>query len=237
MQLQAFSIRSRIILLISLFSSMLFLYCFVSSRTNNRVKINGELYTEIIKGKDLLADILPPPEYLIESYLLCNRLLFTPDIEAREQTMQKMEQLKKDYYSRQEYWQESLAQGEIKSLITNESKLPADKFFSAEQDFIASIRSGNRELAESILNGELTTQYDSHRAAIDILVEKSTAWAAENEQSANVIIERSSFILIGLAAIVVLAGIIFGFFVAKSIIDPIRAAIKYAAAIARGHLD
>ena len=37
--------------------------------TLERIKISGPLYAEIITGKDLVADILPPPEYIIESYL------------------------------------------------------------------------------------------------------------------------------------------------------------------------
>jgi hypothetical protein len=35
----------------------------------DRVKINGPLYQQIVSGKDLIADILPPPEYIIETYL------------------------------------------------------------------------------------------------------------------------------------------------------------------------
>ena len=36
----------------------------------NRVKINGPLYQQLVNGKDLIADILPPPEYIIETYLV-----------------------------------------------------------------------------------------------------------------------------------------------------------------------
>lgn len=216
---------------------MMIIYCFISSRTNNHVKINGELYTEIIKGKDLLADILPPPEYLIESYLLSNRLLFVADVESREETIKKMEQLQKDYSDRQTYWMESLEQGEIKRLITNDSKIPAEKFFASEQELIKCIRNGDRAKAESILNGELTVQYDLHRAAIDVLVEKSTNWAATNEKAAADMIEKSSYMLIGIAILAIIAGLVFGYFISKSIVEPIKAAIRYAASIAKGNLD
>ncbi len=33
------------------------------------LKVGGHLYGQIVLGKDLLADILPPPEYIIEPYL------------------------------------------------------------------------------------------------------------------------------------------------------------------------
>ncbi|MFA6401967.1 MAG: hypothetical protein WCX31_10130 [Salinivirgaceae bacterium] len=34
------------------------------------IGINGSIYSNIIQSKDIIADILPPPEYIIESYLL-----------------------------------------------------------------------------------------------------------------------------------------------------------------------
>ena len=42
---------------------------FVALRTIDSIKIRGPLYLDIVSYKDLLADILPPPAYLIESYL------------------------------------------------------------------------------------------------------------------------------------------------------------------------
>ena len=38
-------------------------------QTIDRIKINGPMYAEIIEQKDLVADILPPPAYAVESYL------------------------------------------------------------------------------------------------------------------------------------------------------------------------
>ena len=34
----------------------------------SEVKVGGPLYDKIKLGNDLIADILPPPEYVIESY-------------------------------------------------------------------------------------------------------------------------------------------------------------------------
>ncbi len=35
----------------------------------SQLKVNGPIYRQIVLGKDLIADILPPPEYVIEAYL------------------------------------------------------------------------------------------------------------------------------------------------------------------------
>ena len=42
----------------------------IAYRVITTVKVGGPLYADIIRGKDLIADILPPPEYIIESYLV-----------------------------------------------------------------------------------------------------------------------------------------------------------------------
>lgn len=41
-----------------------------SFKVLSELKVNGPVYQRIIQGKDLIADILPPPEYIIESYLV-----------------------------------------------------------------------------------------------------------------------------------------------------------------------
>lgn len=46
-----------------------------SVSTIGTLKVGGPIYTQIVLGKDLIADILPPPEYLIESYLEATQTL------------------------------------------------------------------------------------------------------------------------------------------------------------------
>src|SRR5258705_1381012 len=35
----------------------------------SKLKVGGPVYSQIVLGKDLIADILPPPEYILEAYL------------------------------------------------------------------------------------------------------------------------------------------------------------------------
>ena len=45
-------------------------FSFLAYNTLMSTKINGAQYNRIIQGKDLIADILPPPEYIIEANLV-----------------------------------------------------------------------------------------------------------------------------------------------------------------------
>jgi hypothetical protein len=70
MNLNHLKIRTRFMLLLGLFVCGFALYGSWSFKTLNELKVNGPLYQRIVQNKDLIADILPPPEYIIESYLV-----------------------------------------------------------------------------------------------------------------------------------------------------------------------
>src|SRR5215813_4273102 len=70
----------------------------------SELKVNGPVYRQIVLGKDLIADILPPPEYVIESYLETTLALNDPA--SLEQHRARLKQLHKEYDERHEYWQQ-----------------------------------------------------------------------------------------------------------------------------------
>ena len=55
-------------------------YFAVSYQLMQVVAVNGSLYNEIINNKDLVADILPPPEYIIETYLVTKQIIALQDL-------------------------------------------------------------------------------------------------------------------------------------------------------------
>ena len=67
------------------------IYAGMSFYSLNTVKINGDMYKRIVQGKDLIADILPPPEYIIESYLTALQMLGTTDAASLNRLTEKTE--------------------------------------------------------------------------------------------------------------------------------------------------
>jgi len=100
----------------------------VAMRTIDGVKIRGPLYHDIVSYKDLLADILPPPEYLIESYLFWKEILKSPPNE-RNALITKLQKLETDYRNRNAFWQTELKHPELRQLMLEEATQPAMKFF------------------------------------------------------------------------------------------------------------
>src|SRR5215813_7175606 len=83
------------------------------------VKVGGPLYSQIKLGNDLVADILPPPEYVIESYLEATLALNNPaELEAHKN---RLTQLKKEYDERHEFWLKSDLDRVLKTRLTQDS--------------------------------------------------------------------------------------------------------------------
>ncbi len=66
------------------------------------VKIGGPLYNRVIQGKDLIADVLPPPAYIIEAYLTATTAMATP--EKHKSALEKFMRLNKEYDERIAFW-------------------------------------------------------------------------------------------------------------------------------------
>ena len=58
-------ISAKLGLLLLVFAVGFVFFGVLAFRTLDTVKVNGSLYREIVQGKDIIADVLPPPEYII----------------------------------------------------------------------------------------------------------------------------------------------------------------------------
>ena len=67
----------------------------------SQLKVGGPLYNQIKLGNDLIADILPPPEYVIEAYLEATLVLHDPAQLAAHRD--RIAQLKKEYDERRRF--------------------------------------------------------------------------------------------------------------------------------------
>ncbi len=153
--------------------------------TIDRIKIGGQMYTEIIEQKDLVADILPPPMYAIESYLTVLELaspMRSADHDLLEANLRRMEE---EYESRHTYWSSVLRPGPVKKLLVETSSEPARRFFKiCREQLIPLIDSRDFQRAQELIHGELRGAYVEHRSAIDELTIQARARALEVEENA-----------------------------------------------------
>lgn len=225
----------RFIVLLVIFVLSLATYGAWSFKVLNQLKVNGPLYQRIIQGKDLIADILPPPEYIIESYLVALQAMTAPSAE-RKILIENLQSLKNDYDTRHAFWVKENLDGELKDQLLRSADTPAKEFYQiAFSQFVPALEKGDSVAAAAALDA-MKQHYGQHRLAINKLVELATKRNEADEANAKMEIEKSSWImlmiLIGSTGLVTLLLIS----IARSVTRPLKEAIEIAQIVAAGGL-
>lgn len=182
------NLKGRLLALLALVLAGFLLFSGVALYTLQELKVGGPLYTRIVQGKDLIADILPPPEYIIESYLVTLQIKAEFDANTGPQRIaplvQRLTLLEKDYLDRHAFWMKETLDGELKKIFLEDSFKDASHFYALTRTrFIPGINASDRAAADAALK-EMQLAYDSHRKAIDQVVEISNKHNAAAEKEA-----------------------------------------------------
>jgi len=191
-------------------------------RTLIKVEVNGELYNNIVKQKDLLADILPPPEYLVESYLVALQLANTTNQAEVSDLVAQSKRLRDEYEKRHDYWVKELENSPTKDFLVKKSYDPAKEFFAEfDRQFLPAVQSGDQAKAKLIADSVLKEKYTTHRAAIDEVVKLATENSKAGEAEAAQVLSSSNFWLIAIGLIITAVFIAAGWFISAKISEPL----------------
>ncbi len=207
-------------------------------KTISDIKINGKMYQEIVMGKDVIADILPPPQYIIEFHLTALELLDEQDSGKVDALINYSKKLKNDYDSRHEFWVNSLPEGDIKNILVTDSYQPASKYFTVfYNEFIPAIKLGDRVKAKEIFNAKLKQAYFEHRQHIDKLAELTNIQNTNIEQRANERLQYSVNMLIVLAVVIIAIVILFSSYIVHMITNHLKGVTQHLTIVATGDLS
>lgn|GEM_PF-382083 len=199
--LSSMKLRNKLGLLITFFIIGFIIFGFFSYISFSMVKIKGPIYNNIVEGKDLIADILPPPEYIVESYLVVLQLVNETDTSRVNELLQRSEVLKNDFNTRHEYWVKNLPDSSLKKAMIEDAYKPAVDFFNIrDAEFIPAIKNGDRKKAADLANGVLKQKYEEHRQNINYVIKLANERNLHDEEKAqnNVRIIIIVFIILGL---------------------------------------
>jgi methyl-accepting chemotaxis protein len=190
--------------------------CFgwLATDTLETLRIQGPIYNRVVQSKDLVADVLPPPEYVIEPYLVVLQAAEAADAQRIRDAAERFRKLRAEYDARRTYWTTALDAGAMKDLLLTESYRPAREFFErAEADVFPALLAGDRERARAVISGVLNPRYEEHRGAIDRLVQQAAAASAQEEKIAAALVARRSVYLavigVGIVLLCAVAALLF----------------------------
>ncbi len=237
MSLKHLKVGSKLALLVAVFVVGFGTFGLFSYFTLNAVKVNGPLYGTIVQSKDLVADILPPPEYIIECYLLVLQMADEANQTRLPELTRRYRALEKEYERRHAFWDTTLAAGAMKDALVERSYRPATEFFrTVDRDFLPALERGDRPRVQQ-LRATLNASYDLHRAAIDEVVTMATARGAATELSTAEMIRSRTIVLFALGLLAVVVASLLGWVLARAITTPLLAAVRAAHRVAEGDVD
>lgn len=238
MFLSNYSLKFKLYALATICVICLASYSIFSFSVLKEVKVTGPIYLDIITSKDLIADILPPPEYIVESYLILFELAGASDEASRSAFKNRLQLLQKEYQDRHAYWDANLKDEGMRQLLLQEMHAPATSFFKTmESQFMPALQAGDKERMNALLYGELHTQFATHREAVDKLVDKATAQVNTIEQRTNQTLQNTSTALLGFATLIALACYGMATIIISSIVKPMSTLREYATHVAKGDLN
>lgn len=206
----------------------------LQSFTLSQLKVNGPVYGGIIDGKDLVADILPPPLYLVEAYMLANEAVLDPSRAA--QASSKIAALAADYEARRQYWQASPLPQSLKLKLADDVLVKGDQFWKLYHErFSQPAAFGNAKNAGTAIR-ELGEKFWAHDAAVRELVQMANSHLSQEEAGAaatSATLERMAMVGSGLSVLIFVAGI---WYFRRRAITPLTSISKYMSHLAGGDL-
>src|SRR6476619_1683996 len=137
----------------------------------SQLKVGGPLYNQLKLGNDLIADILPPPEYVIEAYLEATLAMREPDQLAAHG--ERLVQLRKDYDERKAFWVTSSLTSDLKTALVSRSDAEVQKFWKLLSAQLLPALKAKDMAASERAYAQLKGAYTAHRAVIDSIVERA----------------------------------------------------------------
>lgn len=217
------SLFFRLFMTVGIFAAVLIAFGLFTAQTVSKVRVGGPYYTKIIQSKDLVADILPPPAYILESYLLSFQIANAADAREREQYVVRLGQTEKGFRARQQVWRDALAESRMKTALVVDSAKPADDFFKlVNERFLPAVKAGDLEAARRLTTSEMHDSYLLHRKYVDEVVNLANQFGTDREQAAAAVVSQDTIGEICLGVSGFLVCVLFSFFTIRSITRTLR---------------
>ena len=158
-----------------------------------RVRINGPLYKAIDGGQAVVADILPPPLFIVESHLAVFELV---DAQAHGDTARvallesRLRDRQADFELRHEEWARRLPAGTVKSALVEASYAPAATYFKVvDRQLLPALARNDLGTARELLAHTLEPLFAEHRDRVEFTVAAARRENGEREARAAAFVD------------------------------------------------
>ncbi|MDR0947879.1 MAG: methyl-accepting chemotaxis protein [Ruminococcus sp.] len=216
----------------------LLLFWQMSSKLSESAEIGGETYTNIILANELTADILPPPEYIIESYAYALRMYYTEDEGTETEITAAIKELKALYDERNTYWQTAFPEPEsdIFDVFVIDAYNYGSEFFNTVLNELIPADKANDEAALNAAMEHIIEAYENHRNCIDETVIYAADYASRMTEAGSQTLRSRDTNLLIVLIISLLLIIILCVIISYGIVRSLKHGHDVITEIAKGNL-
>ncbi|MBV8501372.1 MAG: hypothetical protein JO006_06625 [Paucibacter sp.] len=177
-----FRLPASILLTIALMLGLLVL----NDRLLSQSQIGGPLYEKIDHSHALVADLLPPPLFVVEAHELAHELvdaLSSRDDRRLLVVRARVAELQAEFESRQRYWSQVALPDALREVMTTRVQKSAAQYFKIFNGaFMAAIDKTDAQAARQVLREVLQPVYEVHRMGVLEAVNAARTYTEALEQ-------------------------------------------------------
>ncbi len=196
----------------------------------SKVMVNGPIYQMLARDKDIISDILPPTEFIIEPYLVVCQMNGTTSPIVLKELGLELATLEKKYQDSHALWSEKLplnapgTEGVLARELLETSYRSARNFFDTVRgEWKSAIDRGDRAAALAITTDQLNPLYVAHRASILKAVTAAQALVSSHEKEAREAVDQGRFMGIVVAVVILALVAIIGAWILRSVLQALAA--------------
>ncbi|MDE2404330.1 MAG: HAMP domain-containing protein [Sphingomonadales bacterium] len=197
-----------------------------------QVRFGGPLYRATALQDELLADILPPPAFVVEPYLHATLIVENPAYAQRGLAL--IDEERAIFAQRRAYWRTAPVP-DVQRAEVDASMVRAEAFWRAmDERFIPAVRANDMAVARRIHDDDLSRAYWAQQDGIKALVEHSGAYRGALVARSHRGTILAVAVIVALALLVMAANWLAARLIQSRIVDPLAATADCVEAIAAG---
>ncbi|MBN9144731.1 MULTISPECIES: methyl-accepting chemotaxis protein [unclassified Novosphingobium] len=196
------------------------------------IRYGGPIYRKYALQDELVADILPPPAYVVEPCLEASQAMLHPEQAGLH--LQNLATLEKDYLARKAYWQTAPIPADQLDVL-KQSQTHADAFWSAlNARFAPAARMGDEAAMRRVYDEELAPAYAKQHEAILRLVKMSADFREAEHRFDDPLVVGALALVGVMMALVVGAIVMARRFIDQGIVSPLHVTAQAMGRMAQG---
>jgi methyl-accepting chemotaxis protein len=177
------TIRNRLLLLCAIFTASVLAILGLGWGILADLRINGPIYREVVGQKDLLADVQPPPLFLVEVDALAHELNHRNGRAQVDKLAEHLAEHRKEFLERVAHWKARPEVGAAKAQLAEVERSGLAVLRVVEEEIVPAARAGAEPRVEAGL-AALEGRYHEHSDKVDDLVAALVAQTKATEAGA-----------------------------------------------------